>query len=129
LQSIGITTTTDTAAATADTAATTTATTAAGKGTNAVDGAALVTALARHLAGEGQGTRFKALLTLHFLEVFKQGLIGVRSGATGRTDLPGISVFHMEVCVCSQAVAVLRCFSKFAHLLVYSTVLAHVKTQ
>jgi hypothetical protein len=88
-------TATATATATAGAAAAT-----AGKGTNAVDGAALVTALARHLAGEGQGTRCKALLTLHFLEVFKQGLIGVRSGATGRTDLPGISVFHMEVCVC-----------------------------
>jgi len=61
-----------------------------GKGTNAVDGAALVTALARHLAGDstapiepehyvdesgqlGITTRCKALLTLHFLEVFKQG--------------------------------------------------------
>jgi hypothetical protein len=86
--------------------ATATATTTTGKGTNAVDGAALVTALARHLAGEGQGTRCKALLTLHFLEVFKQGLIGVRSGATGRTDLPGISVFHMEVRECLQLVAV-----------------------
>jgi hypothetical protein len=83
-------------------------TAAAGKGTNAVDGAALVTALARHLAGEGQGTRCKALLTLHFLEVFKQGLIGVRSGATGRTDLPGISVFHMEVCLLIVAVLALR---------------------
>jgi hypothetical protein len=91
---------TNTATATATATAGAAAAATAGKGTNAVDGAALVTALARHLAGEGQGTRCKALLTLHFLEVFKQGLIGVRSGATGRTDLPGISVFHMEVCVC-----------------------------
>jgi hypothetical protein len=107
-------------AATAATAAATAtaadiATAIAGKGTNAVDGAALVTALARHLAGEGQGTRCKALLTLHFLEVFKQGLIGVRSGATGRTDLPGISVFHMEVCVYK----LLQYFTLFACLLVY----------
>mmetsp|Transcript_3936 Transcript_3936/g.6010 ORF Transcript_3936/g.6010 Transcript_3936/m.6010 type:complete len:214 (+) Transcript_3936:1543-2184(+) len=77
-----------------------------GKGTNPIDGASLVVALIRYLSAEGKLVRCKALLTLHFLEIFRNGLIGMKSEGSGILNLPNVSAFHMEVHIPEKSEAV-----------------------
>ncbi|CAM9117808.1 unnamed protein product [Pylaiella littoralis] len=64
-----------------------------GKGTAPADGIGLVTALLRHLSREGR----KCLFTLHFHEIFSQGLVKVDGPDDLRTELKDVSVFRMDV--------------------------------
>ncbi|CAM9928524.1 unnamed protein product [Ascophyllum nodosum] len=64
-----------------------------GKGTAPADGIGLVAALVRHLSQ----TRRKCLFTLHFHEIFSQGLVKIHSPNDMRTELSDVSVFRMDV--------------------------------
>ncbi|CAM9190733.1 unnamed protein product, partial [Chrysoparadoxa australica] len=64
-----------------------------GKGTNAVDGIALLAALVKHLAIQER----RALMTLHFTEIFRQNICGLVS-AEGRLEaFEAIQVFRMDM--------------------------------
>ncbi|CAM9207864.1 unnamed protein product [Scytosiphon promiscuus] len=69
-----------------------------GKGTAPADGVGLVAALLRHLSGAGR----KCLFTLHFHEIFSQGLVKVHGPDDLRTELKDVSVFRMDVHVPSR---------------------------
>jgi DNA mismatch repair ATPase MutS len=67
-----------------------------GKGTNATDGVALLAALIKKLAIPPSP---KVLITLHFLEIFRQGLLGnaMDEASPGSCGLPGVMAFCMEM--------------------------------
>eukprot|EP00904_Undaria_pinnatifida_P009103 jgi/Undpi1/5322/HiC_scaffold_2.g00603.m1 len=64
-----------------------------GKGTAPADGIGLVAALLRHLSRMGR----KCLFTLHFHEIFSQGLVKTFGPDDMRTELKDVSVFRMDV--------------------------------